>query len=813
MKKDTKRLKGECRSKVKNPIDIFKWRRYAVNVTNILCGRYRMGKLSVGCCLGSLLVTALFGAEWTAPEETCERSERHMRVVARYTTPQGIGYKHGYATLEGFFAPRNFLGGAWLPFIDVRGHVFDNGKCAANGGIGCRYLSTSRLWGVNSYYDYRNTAHQHYNQVAVGLESLGRVWDFRLNGYLPIGWKQSPSRGFTFGRFQGNTLLIRSTKDFALKGANAEVGAHINHFKKAPLYFGAGPYYLTGKGATTWGGQFRAAVDLFSPYVRLEARTAYDHFFKWTGQGQISLNFSFGGRNQRANRAGESCGKAIALNNAALQPVERHEIIPTGKQHIFSPAINPATGEPYFFAFFNNTSHSLGTYESPYPTLAAVDGDILYVFPGDGSAYDTSQGGSLTEGLLLQNSQMLLGASTVQPIPTTVGVISIPALSTNLPLIATTDNSGNVVTLNDNNTISGFYIGGSTFPAIAGNGIANFTSNHNTVNGTASSSNSGIFLSAASGQININNTTFIYNHNGLLVDSGSFIEVLNVSDAVFTMNENGILIAGSVDALNILNTSFLHNFNDGIQFFNGSTTGSANISNSVFSNQANGVELDGSNLIDNLNVSSSLFDSNNTGIYANGQVNNTVNLSGNIFNNQVYNGFELTNNAVTHVNITGNSFNNNGQWDVALDSGNLATYVTLTNNEFHQTPIGFVADLTNASSCSVADNLFDQNGFSGISMGSTGTGSCVLDITDNGFKGFYTNPNAGYAANIAFSGTGEICVELVDNTSDPIINSSGGAAYLLSNTGSLFYVTESSENSNIGEITYTGVTFTPQCGR
>ena len=409
-----------------------------------------MGKLSVACCLGSVLTVALFGTKPAAPEAVCEQSPRHMRVVARYTTPQGIGYNHGYTTLEGFFAPNHFLRGTWLPFVDLRGHLFDNGKFAVNAGVGCRYLSASRLWGINSYYDYRNTTHQHYNQVAVGFESLGDLWDFRLNGYLPLGWKQSPFRNFTFGRFHGNNMLIRATQDFALKGANAEVGLHVDHFKRAPLYFAAGPYYLTGKGATTWGGELRAAVDLFRPYVRLEARTAYDHFFKWTGQGEISLSFSFGGRGQT-----KSCGEAITPDMRAMQPVARNEIIPTGELHDLFSAINPATGEPYFFAFFDNTSHSDGTFESPYTTLAAVDGDILYIFPGDGSAYDTSGGGS--EGLLLKQSQRLLGASTVQHIPTTRGVIAIPALATTLPLVTTTDTSGYVVTLNSDNTIAGLY--------------------------------------------------------------------------------------------------------------------------------------------------------------------------------------------------------------------------------------------------------------------------------------------------------------------------------------------------------------------
>ena len=91
-------------------------------------------------------------------------------------------------------------------------------------------------------------------------------------------------------------MLVSSKRQFAMKGINAEAGFHVDHFRKVPLYFAAGPYYLSGKGASTWGGEFRARVDLLKHYVRLEGNTSYDHFFKWTGQGQISINIPFGGK-------------------------------------------------------------------------------------------------------------------------------------------------------------------------------------------------------------------------------------------------------------------------------------------------------------------------------------------------------------------------------------------------------------------------------------------------------------------------------------------------------------------------------------
>ena len=108
-------------------------------------------------------------------------------------------------------------------------------------------MGYSRVWGINGYYDYRNTNHQHYNQVSLGLESLGRIWDFRINGYLPVGNKTSPFFHTQFDRFKGHEMIISRKREFAMKGANAEAGFHVNTFKNVPLYFAGGPYYLEGR--------------------------------------------------------------------------------------------------------------------------------------------------------------------------------------------------------------------------------------------------------------------------------------------------------------------------------------------------------------------------------------------------------------------------------------------------------------------------------------------------------------------------------------------------------------------------------------
>ncbi len=399
--------------------------------------------------LCSLFCVSVFG------EEIEQESPRPMRVAARHIEPGGIGYNQGYTTLEGFFSPNRPLGDAWIPFVDLRGHLFNSGRPAANAGVGVRYLASSRVWGANTYYDYRKTHRQHYNQIAAGLESLGEVWDFRINGYLPVGKTRSAFWGTHFDRFQSHFALLSRKKEFALRGANAEAAAHINAAKNVDIAIAAGPYYLAGHGDVAWGGEARVEIDLFK-YCKLEGFTSYDSVFRWTGQGQFSIVIPFGCKREIQRKACQSCSTAVALATRSVQPINRFEIIPVDRKKSTVKAIDPSTGKPYFFWFVNNTSHSKGTFESPFPTLiaaqnASASGDVIYVFPGDG----TSAGMDL--GIVLKDNQRLFGAGISHTLLTTIGSISIPPQAKGLPSL-TAPMGTSVVTVANNNSISGFQI-------------------------------------------------------------------------------------------------------------------------------------------------------------------------------------------------------------------------------------------------------------------------------------------------------------------------------------------------------------------
>jgi hypothetical protein len=170
-----------------------------------------------------------------------------------------------------------------------------------------------------------------------------------------------------------------------------------------------------------------------------------------------------------------------------LQDVYRQEIIVRDQRHKkeshseVSVAIDPATGLPYVFYFVDNTSHSAGTFESPFNTLlaaqmAASQGDIIYVFPGDG----TTTG--MDVGITLQNNQNLWGSAVSHSLVTNLGPIVIPKQTTNFPKI--TNIGGDGITLANGNDVSGLIITRAEGNGIAGVDVTSTSLSHLTIFGS-----------------------------------------------------------------------------------------------------------------------------------------------------------------------------------------------------------------------------------------------------------------------------------------------------------------------------------------
>lgn len=651
--------------------------------------------------------------------ECCSRE--HNRTSIRHIEGGGIGYNHGYTTLEGFFAP-NPEQMDLIPFLDVRGHIFDNGEWAANTGLGLRRVVDNRIYGLNIYYDYRETKRSNFNQIGLGAESLGTCWDFRLNGYLPVGRKVDSPFGSDFGGFSGHYLLLRQKCHFAMKGVDAEAGYHLGHFRYFDLYAAAGPYYYTGKkGRDAWGGKGRLAA-IFKRLLTLELSDSYDRLFHNNFQGQVTLTLPFGNRSRIQHDDECYCSISDALLCRMIQPVGREEIIVIGSQKQNSVAIDPLTGEPFFFVFVDNTSSSNGTYESPYPTLALAQAnsgpyDIIYVFPGDG----TTTG--MDAGISLQAYQKFWGSGVSHLLQTTQGLVSIPALSSSLPTITNTniDTDGNAITLATHNAISGFIITSALNDAIYGSDPQSLDVSYCTIENNTTYAIEASFSGAAS--VSLTNNTLVDNVNGIFLSLNGTSTVA-CSDNTFAGQTSVSSVPLEIAAANNIFTAYIEN-----NVFVGNTTGSIRFGlDSVLEAT---IDVRNNTIANNGSGSQSSLGSSFVIVPTGTTQNCSIALTDNMFSGNATNSLYLhTSGAFTNLTVTASSNT------MAMNGGSALVLAT---------PVNDILTLY------ATDNIIrecDDNGISVIASGSTTTGTITLNnntITDIG------NASNGIAVNQDFS--------------------------------------------------------------
>jgi len=648
-------------------------------------------------------------------EENCPNGKQHYRATIRHIERGGIGYEDGYTTFEVFLASDP---SQWkvTPFLDARGHVFDNGKWAVNAGVGLRALWGNRAYGINTYYDYRNAGRFHSNQVGAGLETLGELFDFRINGYLPISAKTSSPYDTAFETFSGNYVLVSQKVQSAMKGADAEFGFHFGKSEFFDFYAATGPYYFIGEAApATWGGKARIS-GIFKDILALEISDSYDRTFHNQFQGQISLSFSFGPKS-RVKEQGRTCKAANTLNNRMLQPVDRQEIIVIDNARKNTVAIDPATGLPYFFVFVDNTSSSDGTYESPYHSLAQAQdnsspNDIIYVFPGDG----TTTG--MDSGISLKANQKFWGSGVSHSIQTAQGTISIPSQSSSSPTITNTniDTDGNAITLATNNSISGITITSARNDAIYGTDPQSLEVSSCTIK------NSTTFVleipsPGATASISLTDNQFLNNTNGVALTLNGTSTVV-CSDNTFTGQISESEIPLEIAASGGILTALIEN-----NIFNNNVTGSIQF------NLTTVVDADLSVL-------------NNT------MINNGTGSEANLGSSVVVNSTGTTDNC--SITLDDNTFSNNAGASLYLHTSGAITNLSIT----------------------ASTNTMSDNGGSAILVATPVTGTLTLLATENAISECNDNGIAVIASGSTTTGT----ITINNNTITDITNSSNGIA-------------------------------------
>ncbi len=459
----------------------------------------------------------------------CIADQTASRLILKHREHNGVGYDTGYSTLQAFLAPSWKNG--FMPFIDLRGHVFDDQKFATNAGVGLRYDFSKYTFGGNFYIDYRNATHLNPFQLAGGLEFLSDTFDIRANGYGPFT-NASYKAPLSFVEFMGNRAQFKQKAKAALPAIEAEIGSPIGQrCQKINLYAALGPYYLfkrTVSGVNLGnaiGGKGRLVTD-YRSLINFAVDATYDKIFKWTVQGTAAISIPLGHQQKQGNYK--------FLCQARNQLPYRDEIIPIDSGSKKRTA-------PFNIIFVNNTSSSNGTFESPYPTLALAEtnssaGDVIYVFPGDG----TTTG--MDSGISLKSSQRFHGSGSPMDLD---GFIVPTQTIGHMPKIENT--AGNAINLSDENTAIGFNIVSASGCGIDNTGVTggSYTILDNIITNT---SNSGINIAS-----NINGQSTILRNN-VSMTGGDGISITTNGNVSYTsaIFENNFENTGSEIAINII---------------------------------------------------------------------------------------------------------------------------------------------------------------------------------------------------------------------------------------------------------------------
>lgn len=278
------------------------------------------GYLLLLWCILFCLIAAASSAD-DIPEaeccvDNCQFCYHPVRLSLSGYVGEGMGHDTRRASASFFYSqPVKSI----HPFLDLRAHYLSHHRWASNAGLGVRWedACANRIWGANLYYDYREHRVGDFNQVGVGLESLGSCFDFRFNFYYPVG-KKKQSHTKVFNDFIGPFEMTCREKVIAKRGASAEFGLPLYRCGCMQLYTALGAYYYRYKHIVNfWGGIARVAFR-YTEYLSIEAKVTYDKDFHTKAQGIFTLTLPFS--------LFTDCG--CSESNCLLwQPVVRNDVI------------------------------------------------------------------------------------------------------------------------------------------------------------------------------------------------------------------------------------------------------------------------------------------------------------------------------------------------------------------------------------------------------------------------------------------------------------------------------------------------------
>lgn len=450
-----------------------------------------------------------------------------------------VGYDDGYSSV-GWFQPFEILGANGF-FGQGQVFVTDDGEVGGSLNAGWRTFvdSQNRVYGAYGGIDFdESTRGNRYEQVTLGIETLGQMWDFRLNGYFPLDNDSSFEGLRSLGGppvFQGNNLVVLGTAFYEkpMPGADVEWGFPLldpSGFGRLRSYFGGYVYDSEDKNPAGIRVRLESHVN---EHVTLGA--AFFHDDVNGGMATASLDI------RGWSRSLPGLNNKTPSNEAKLYlPIVRnYRVAAETYVEDFSAAALDAGGNELDFVWVNNGNPGggNGTFEDPFTDMPAnaPGADYILVWQGPSSPANPVLG-----GITLEDGQRLYGEGfrffidvTGTKFGAMPGVFAIddivPTWGVNGQRPTLSNPGGNVITLANGNEVRSFDIVNSGGHGITGTGITDFDLRDLTFDGNAGA---GIFLTNASGVGIIDNFAMLNN-------GGGGLRIQNTGVAPLTLTANG----------------------------------------------------------------------------------------------------------------------------------------------------------------------------------------------------------------------------------------------------------------------------------
>jgi hypothetical protein len=728
-------------------------------------------------------------------------------------TSSGAGWD-GVTQFEGFI-PLRQTPGENITFFEPRFLLDNNGNIGGGLLLGHRIydFQRNRTFGGYVAFDHRQTHESSFSQLGLGLESLGEVWDFRMNGYIPLGDNRhlvDESRsdtGYSVStQFERNLLLLSSRREqqvtriyeAGLLSLDAEAGAKLAEWTDGDLRAFGGVYFYDAKGTdSTLGWRLRLQA---RPTQNLSLGLAVQDDNLFGTNIVASIGFTFPrirprGPITRTEEVVARLGEPIARNPNIAVDTQRDT--QTTVEENVEPLKNPEEEQAYRFIHVTlGQQGGNGTFERPFGTVqealdaSVSDGNtVVYVDAGNNSTIAAFTIPDRVRVLSQAPVQLLAGlpfpgfpsAPARLPFSPVVNyrngiLVRIPLSGDRqFPNISQTG-TADLVTMGDRTILSGFQVANSSVNGIAADGVENIEIRDNTIINAAER---GIFLNNVYGSVVLFNNRITGSQGGVGSGQGLLIRDdvdravdVSIQRQQIANNRVGIEIAASgspaeqIDpqqTVSISRTNIQGSREQGIlltadqsgnqqvAFRNGSIQSSGSEGVFARATTTGAQEL----TIEDSTISGSGGD----GIRAQDGIQNgsstaaqEVFLRRNRIENNAGNGITIEANEVAAQEFT---IDNN----VIQNNGGYGIQGTVNNVAFQE----YITDPDNGS-LGISNNTIANNGNQGISLTATNSGTLVADIQGNNLSNNETGSNSDIEVT-ATANTNDVCIVLTGNSS------------------------------------------------